>query len=854
MRHFDAAAMDAKDLTARPAASAAAIAARLTFGLVAALAISLAGCGGGGGGSTAPGPTCTVTSVSVSATPPSFVAGGGAALSATLDATAACAGGVTWSVSPPVGGTLTPSGLAATFASSTPGTYTVTARSADDTGKQASATVTVTPVAPTCTVTGVTVSAAPTSFVAGGGSSLTATVAASAACDGGVTWSVSPPAGGTLTPSGLAAAFASANPGTYTITATSVDDAGQEGSATITVDPAPPACLVTGVTVSATPTSFEAGGSSSLSATVAATAQCTRALTWTVSPPAGGTLTPSGLTASFASTTPGTYTITATSVEDGARLDSATVTVTPALPCAVTGLAVAAGPPVISAGGSSVLTASLTASAACTRALAWSVSAGGALTPSGATATFTAAAQATYTVTVASLDDPTRSAAATVTVGPAVACGQPNGSVITHPGGTVVTTDETWVGDGVTHLLPGSVSITGTASVTIQPCAIVALGPIGSILVYDAARLVAAGTGPGRFVEIGAASTGVRWGMIAANGPNALVDLSFTNVREGGETVGLPIMLSGIGAGDGAPPAPVLRVRSVEISGSGGLGVSLAWNATFTADSTDLVIKDSAGYPLRANLVALGTLPSGSYTQNARKEGADEIVVHANADLSTDMTIKDLGVPYRFEVPAVRVQPVAPDPGPVTLTIQPGVVLKFPRRPLGGGLTAPGSLFSVGTAGLSPNGAGVLRAVGTPAAPIVFTSGQAVPAPGDWQGLWLATAAGSRLDHVEVRYAGAPIALNSGNCRPAGTSDAAALLVGNLTDQFVPPADLLTNGTIADSAGHGINASWLAATVNAPVLTTGNTFTGNAAGRCSQTFNGLTGGGTCPAGGGCTTP
>ncbi len=453
-----------------------------------------------------------------------------------------------------------------------------------------------------------------------------------------------------------------------------------------------------------------------------------------------------------------------------------------------------------------------------------------------------------------SLDDDARTATATVTVGPAVACGQPNGSVITHPGGTVVTADETWVGDGVTHHLPGSVSIAGSATVTIRPCAIVTLGARASILVQDSARLVSAGTGGGRFVDIVAATTGVRWGMISADGPGTLVDLRFTNVREGGETTGLPMMLSGIGAGDAAPAAPVLRVQSVEISGSGGLGVSLAWNATFTADSANLVIRDAAGYPLRANLVALGTLPSGDYTQNARKEGADEIVVHASTDLSTDMTLRNLGVPYRFEVPAVRVQPVAPAAGPVTLTIQPGVILKFPRRSLPGGLTAPGGLFSVGTAGLAANGAGVLHAVGTPAAPIVFTSGEAAPAPGDWQGLWLATAAGSRLQHVELRYAGAPIALSSGNCRPAGTGDAAALLVGNLTGEYVPPADLLTSGTIAGSAGHGISALWQAATVDAPVLTSGNTFTGNAAGRCAQTFNGLTGGGTCPAGGGCTTP
>jgi hypothetical protein len=802
---------------------------------------------------TATPPVCTVAGVTVAATPSTFAAGGASSLTATLDATAACPTGLTWSVSPPTGGTLTPSGATASFASSTPGTYTITATSVADTGKSGSATITVTAAPPVCTVTSVSVAATQSTFEAGGTSSLSATVNATAACAGGVTWSVVPPTGGTLTPSGLTASFASATAGTYTITARSVDDTSRSGSTVITVTAAPPACIVTGVTVSANPATFEAPGTSSLTATVTATAQCNRTVAWTVSPD-GGALTPSGLTASFASSTPGTYTITATSTENAARLGSATVTVTPSLPCTVSGLTLAAGPPAISTGGTSILRATLTASPACTRGLDWSVSAGGTLTPSGATtsttASFTATTQAAYTVTVASLDDATRTSTATVTVGPAVACGQPNGSVITHIGGAVVTADETWVGDGVTHFLPGSVSISGTATVTIQPCAIVALGPIGSILVFDSGRLVSAGTGAGRFVEIGAASTGVRWGMISANGPGTLVDLRFTNVREGGETGGLPLVLSGIGAGDGAPPAPVLRVQSVEISGSGGLGVSLAQNATFTADSFDLIVKDSAGYPLRANLVALGTLPSGDYTQNAVKEEANEILVHGPAaDLSTDMTIKNLGVPYRFEVPVVNVRPVTPAAGPVTLTIQPGVTLKFPRTRTG----APGALVSFGTAGLSPNGVGVLNAVGTALAPIVFTSGQdqltATPAAGDWQGLWLATATGSQLDHVQIRYAGAPLAIpfNSGNCRPLGSSDAAALLVGNLSDQYVPTASLLTNSTIADSASHGINAVWDAATPSSgPDLTPNNTFL-NLNG-CRQTFNGVTTG-TCTTNG-----
>ena len=45
----------------------------------------------------------------------------------------------------------------------------------------------------------------------------------------------------------------------------------------------------------------------------------------------------------------------------------------------------------------------------------------------------------------------------------------------------------------------------------------------------------------------------------------------------------------------------------------------------------------------------------------------------------------------------------------------------------------------------------------TAAKPIVFTSGEATPAAGDWVGIWLNTATGSRLDFVEISYAGDPL-------------------------------------------------------------------------------------------------
>jgi len=156
-----------------------------------------------------------------------------------------------------------------------------------------------------------------------------------------------------------------------------------------------------------------------------------------------------------------------------------------------------------------------------------------------------------------------------------------------------------------------------------------------------------------------------------------------------------------------------------------------------------------------------------------------------------------------------------------------------------------------GSNGNAPNNfVGVLNAVGTAAKPIIFTSGEVIPAAGDWVGIWLDTAPGSRLDYVEINYAGAPTGIQSNNCRVNGTRDEGALFVGDFSDQYVPPSNLITNSRITNSAAYGIVAMWQTGTFNTPDLTATNTFANNA--RCAQTYNGVLPPGVCPLGGGCT--
>ena len=496
------------------------------------------------------------------------------------------------------------------------------------------------------------------------------------------------------------------------------------------------------------------------------------------------------------------------------------------------------------AGATATLLAAINASASCAGGVTWSATpAGGVLTTNGLTATFTTTTAGSYTIRATSADDPTKSGTAAVTVTPIVPiCGQPGAVVTTHS--TNIAANETWAGDGVTHVVPTSISITGSAIVTIQPCAIVALGQGVSITVRDNARLVAAGTGATRFVVFRRNDANQAWATLRGFTPTSLIDLTWTRLEGGGAFGGLnDPAIAVIGIGYGSQPVPVLRIDNVVIQGSRGVGVYLDANAAFTSDSRLLQITGSGGRPVHTTMMALGSLPTGTYTGNAN----DEVLIHGpGANVFANLSVPDLGVPVRIPFTSMYIGPVGPATTAVTLTLQPGVIFRFPR--LG---AQPGMRMTFGTNGSAPNNlVGVLNAVGTAARPIVFTSGEANPAPGDWVGIWLNTANGSRLDHVEISYAGGVNGIQSNNCRPANTQDQAALLVGSFSDQYVPPSNLMTNSRITYSAGFGINAMWLAGTVNGPDLTATNVFQNNA--RCRQTFNGLTPPGTCPANGGCT--
>jgi hypothetical protein len=102
-----------------------------------------------------------------------------------------------------------------------------------------------------------------------------------------------------------------------------------------------------------------------------------------------------------------------------------------------------------------------------------------------------------------------------------------------------------------------------------------------------------------------------------------------------------------------------------------------------------------------------------------------------------------------------------------------------------------------------------------------------------------------------IEYAGGSSGVASANCRPTGSSDNAALIIGG--PEFTP-GSMVVSSIIQFSAGHGIDATWDSGTFNDPNLAdSANLNVLTAISGCKQTYNGLApGAGSCPQGGGCT--
>ena len=177
----------------------------------------------GSGGSESPGPVpAVISSITVSPTTANLAAGSQQQFSASVQGTGNFNGTVNWNGT---GGQITSTGLFT--APTAAGNYTVTATSAQDGSKSGSATVTVKVPA---TITSLVVEPSLVSLSIGGQQQFSASVTGTGDFSRAVNWSTT---GGFIDVSGLYTAPITA--GTYLVTAASVQDPNQHGTASIEV-------------------------------------------------------------------------------------------------------------------------------------------------------------------------------------------------------------------------------------------------------------------------------------------------------------------------------------------------------------------------------------------------------------------------------------------------------------------------------------------------------------------------------------------------------------------------------------------------------------------------------------------
>jgi hypothetical protein len=306
---------------------------------------------------------------------------------------------VTWSISPAMGSVSAGGLYTAPATVSSPQTVTLTATSAADPTKSASAVITLLPpVAVSVAPGGATLQAAQTQ-------QFTATV--TWAMNTAVTWSISPMVG-TVTSGGLYTAPATVSvQQAVTVTATSVADATKKASAVVTLMPP--------VAVSVSPGSVSLQQSQTQQFTASVTGTVNTAVTWSISPSVG-TVSASGLyTAPATINSQQAVTVTATSVADTSKSATATVTLAPPVMVSVSPATAS-----LQASQTQQFTASVTGTA--NTAVTWSVSPSvGTVSASGLyTAPATISSQQTVTVRATSVADTSKSATATVTLAPPV--------------------------------------------------------------------------------------------------------------------------------------------------------------------------------------------------------------------------------------------------------------------------------------------------------------------------------------------------------------------------------------------------------------------------------------------------
>jgi hypothetical protein len=384
-------------------------------------------------------------------------------------------------------------------------------------------------------------------------------------------------------------------------------------------------------------------------------------------------------------------------------------------------------------------------------------------------------------------------------------CPAVSGEGTEHSG--IISADEVWTAAGSPHRVTFTLYI--RAKVTIEPCARVIVSPSGGITVgsnTDVGSLVAKGTstvsGGGRDVRpivFDAEDAAAGWPKLEIDAKGT-ADLSLVALVNGGagtnNQIGALVVLGVAGGTSDGPLTRSVAVDRVVVEKSRSYGVNLDGWGTFTEGSDKLWVRKGGGekYP-SAVLIEPGIAATLPKNLVATDNLANEIRVSTSKAFMRDDTFRAFGVPYHV-MGLLYVNP-STDGAPVTLTVDPGVTVGFEY--------AAGSGIRMGS---SDKRQGILQAVGTPSAPIVFTSAKATKAPGDWMSLYFKAtpSTGNRIDHAVVEYAGGDSGTNSFGCGPK-SNDGAVFIGGTGADATGPGSAFITNTRFENIAGSTVIVS-----------------------------------------------
>ena len=342
-------------------------------------------------------PVVSVTGVTLNKTSTSIQVGGTETLTATVLPEDATNQNVTWKSDKPEIASVDANGKV-TGVKAGEATITVTT---EDGGKTATCKVTVSETS--VAVTGVKLNKSETSLLVGGNETLTATVLPEDATNQNVTWESDKPEIASVDDNGKVTGVAA---GEATITVTT-EDGGKTATCKVTVSAT--SVAVTGVTLNKTELTLAAGGSETLTATVAPADATNKKVTWKSSDAAVASVDANGKVTGVKA---GEATITVTT-EDGGKTATCKVTVKTAT-IAVTGVTLNKTALTLNIGASETLTATVAPADATNKKVTWKSSdAAVASVDANGKVTGVKAGEATITVTT---EDGAKTATCKVTV------------------------------------------------------------------------------------------------------------------------------------------------------------------------------------------------------------------------------------------------------------------------------------------------------------------------------------------------------------------------------------------------------------------------------------------------------